>query len=210
MKDLILVGAGGFGREVLEVVKDINRHNPTWNIKGFINDDLTALDGYKAKEEYPILGTIKDWVPGENEVFAMCISSPAGKKKVAGIMKAKGAQFVNVISPRVFMADYVTMGEGIVITAFSVQENAKIGNFVTIAGSIVGGTCEIGDYSTTTSLANLTNSKIGEEVFIGSHAVILNNLKIGDRAFICAGSIVFNNIKPDTKVWGSPAKRCPF
>lgn len=210
MKDLIIVGAGGFGREILEVIKHINREKPTYNILGFINDDLTSLDAYEVSKEYKILGTIKDWQPTGNEVYAMGITSPAGKKKVAELLKARGAQFETIISPRVFMADYVTMGEGVVITAFSVQENAKIGNFVTIAGSVVGGTCEIGDYTTTTAFANLTNSKIGSGVFVGSHAVILNNLKIGDNSMICAGSIVFNNIKPGTKVWGSPAKKAPF
>lgn len=207
MKDIIIVGAGGFGRELLEVIKHINSVKPTWNIKGFINDDLTALDNYECGKEYRILGTIKDWQPSENEVFAMGISSPQGKKKVAELLKSRGAYFETIISPRAFIADYVTMGEGVVITAFSVQENAKLGDFVSILGSVVGGTCEIGDYSTTTGFANLTSAKIGKGVFVGSHAVVLNDLRVGDDVFICAGSIVFNNIKSGVKVWGNPAKK---
>ena len=210
MKDIIIVGAGGFGRELIEVIKLINREKPTYNILGFINDDLHSLDNYEVGKEYRILGTIKDWQPTGNEVYAMAITSPAGKKKIAELLKPRGAQFETIISPRAFIADYVTIGEGTVITAFSVQENAKLGNFVTIAGSLVGGTCEVGDYTTSTGFANLTDAKIGSGVFIGSHAVVLNGLKVGDNCTICAGSIVFNNIKSGTKVWGSPAKKAPF
>ena len=77
-------------------------------------------------------------------------------------------------------------------------------------GSVVGGTCEIGDYSTTTGFANITSAKLGKGVFVGSHAVVLNNLRVGDDAFICAVSIVFNNIKSGMKVWGNPAKKVVF
>lgn len=210
MKDLIIVCAGVFGRELLEVVKHVNRVTPKWNIKGFINDDLNALDGHMCSKDYPILGTIKDWIPSENEVFAVGIASPKGKRTVVETLKAKGAKFETVISPRAFVADYVTLGEGVIITAGSVQTEADIGDFVTVAGSVVGCGCSIDEYSTTTSMVNLTSAQIGKDVFIGSHSVVLENNKIGDGAFICAGSIVFNNISAGKKVWGIPAKKAPF
>ena len=206
MKDLIIVGAGGFGREAFGLAKVINRLSHQWNIKGFINDIPDALDGKKI--DLKIIGTIKDWIPSDNEVFVMGISSPAGKEKVAKILKDRGAQFVSLIHPRAFIGDYVEFGEGCVVTGGSfVGSCSKIGNFVHIAASMVGQDAEIGDFSTTTGFANVTNSKIGRKVFVGSHAVILNKLKVGDEAFVCAGSIVFNNVKPGTKVFGNPAKK---
>ena len=210
MKKLIIVGAGGFGREVLEVIKHINREKPTYEILGFINDIPGTLDDFPVGKEYKILGTIQDWQPAEDEYFVMAMTTPASKKKVVEHLKAKGAKFETIISPRVFVADYVTFGEGVVVTAFSIQENAKIGNFVTLAGAVVGGTCEIGDYSTAGAFSNLTTSKIGSGVFIGSHTVLLNTVKVGDDAFICAGSMVFSNVRAGAKVWGNPAKKCPF
>ena len=206
MKDIIIVGAGGFGREAYYLIKAINAVKPTWNIKGFINDipvDLTAK-----KIDVPILGTIKDWVPAENEVFAMGISSPSGKEKVAAILKPKGAQFVTLIHPAAMVIETAVMGEGCIIGGrSSVGDCAVLGNFVNIAGSMVGQDAEIGDFSTTTGYVNVTNAKLGKRVFVGSHAVILNGRKIGDDAFVCAGSIVFANVKPGLKVWGNPAKR---
>ena len=209
MKDLIIVGAGGFGREALFIVKTINKIKPQWNIRGFINDIPDALDGVKCS--HSIIGTIKDWEPKENEVFVMGISSPIGKEKVAGALKAKGAKVVTLIHPAAIISDEAVLGEGCVIGARStVGGGATIGDFVNIAGSMIGQDAIIGDYSTTTGFANITNAILGKRVFVGSHAVILNKLRVGDDAFVCAGSIVFNNIKAGTKVFGNPAKRMKF
>lgn len=206
MKDLIIAGAGGFGREVYYLAKAINDITPRWNIKGFINDipvDLKAM-----KIDLPILGTIKDWQPGENQVFAMGISSPVGKEKVASILKSKGAKFETLIGPLACVCSTASIGEGCVITYPSiVGDCAKIGAFVDMHGTMVGQDAEVGDYSTTTGYANLTNAKIGKRVFVGSHAVILNKRTVGDDAFICAGSIVFNNVKSGMKVMGNPARK---
>lgn len=206
MKDLIIVGAGGFGREALVLAKTLNQIEPKWNIRGFINDIPDALDGIKCS--HSIIGTIKDWKPQDNEVFVMGISSPEGKEKVAGILKAKGAKFVTLIHPYAIVSDYVTLGEGCIVNGrSSIGDNAVLGDFVNLAGSMVGQDAVIGDYSTLTGYANITNAHLGKSVFVGSHAVILNKRKVGDGAYVCAGSIVFNNVKPGIKVLGNPAKK---
>ena len=206
MKDLIIAGAGGFGREALSLAKTLNNIEPRWNIKGFINDIPDALDGVKCS--HGIIGTIKDWIPSENEVFVMGVSSPAGKEKIASILKSKGAQFITLIHPYAIVNEYVTMGEGCIINGrSSIGDGAILGDFVNLAGSMVGQDAEIGDFSTTTGYANITNAKLGKRVFVGSHAVILNKRKVGDDAYICAGSIVFSNVKPGIKVFGNPAKK---
>ncbi len=206
MKDLIIAGAGGFGREALSLAKTLNNIEPRWNIKGFINDIPDALDGVKCS--HGIIGTIKDWQPSDNEVFVMGVSSPAGKEKIASILKSKGAQFITLIHPYAIVNEYVTMGEGCIINGrSSIGDGAILGDFVNLAGSMVGQDAEIGDFSTTTGYANITNAKLGKRVFVGSHAVILNKRKVGDDAYICAGSIVFSNVKPGIKVFGNPAKK---
>ena len=206
MKDLIIVGAGGFGREAFALARYLNKKNPQWNIRGFINDIPDALDGVKIDAK--IIGTIKDWQPSDNEVFVMGIASPAGKEKVATMLKARGAKFLTMISPAAIIGDYVEIGEGCVINGpASVGGCAKIGNFVHIAASMVGQDAVIGDYSTTTGFANVTNAIIGKKVFVGSHACIMNKLKIGDEAIVGMGSVVISNVKPGTRVFGNPAKK---
>lgn len=204
MKDLIIVGAGGFGREAYYIAKAINAVSTQWNIKGFIND--IPVDLKKVKIDLPILGTIKDWQPSENEVFAMGISSPAGKEKVVNILKTRGACFVTLIDPRARISEHVTFGEGCVVGGgSSIGDCANIGDFVHIAGSAIGQDRLIGEYSTTTAFTNVATGNIGRRVFVSSHAVILKD--VGDDAFVAAGSIVMSKVKPGTRVMGCPAKK---
>jgi len=203
MKDLIIVCAGGFGREVYYMAKSIGK----WNIKGFIDDNLHALDGLNIA--LPVIGTIKDWRPSENEVFALGVSDPKTKETIVGIMKSKGAKFETLIAPHSRIIETTTIGEGCIING-SVGDCVKIGNYVNVMGSMIGQDSTIDDYSTTTGFTNIASAHIGKRVFLGSHAVILNGKKVGDDAYVCAGSIVFSNVKPGTKVFGNPAKKMEF
>ena len=203
MKDLIIVCAGGFGREVYYMAKSIGK----WNIKGFIDDNLHALDGVNIA--LPIIGTIKDWVPSDNEVFALGVSNPKTKEVIVGIMKAKGAKFETLIAPHSRVIETSTIGEGSIISG-SIGDCVKVGDFVNVMGSMIGQDSEIGDFSTTTGYTNIASAKLGKRVFVGSHAVVLNGKKVGDDAFICAGSICFSNVKAGTKVFGNPAKKMDF
>lgn len=205
MKDLIIVGAGGMGRKLFTCVQRINKIENKWNIKGYIDDNLHALDGIKT--ELSLIGTIKNWNPSENEVFVMGISDSKIKYKVAKQMKEKGAKFETIVSPEVLMGEYVEIGEGsVVITPYNVESCAKIGKFVTLLGSTIALDGEIGDYSTTAGFANLTTAKIGKGAYVASHVVIVPGINIGDGAYVGAGSIVTRDIKPFTKVFGNPAR----
>lgn len=205
MKDIIIVGAGGFGREAMSLIKEINKEQYQYTIKGFIDDNLNALDGIQC--DIPIIGKISEWNPIENEYFVMGIANPQTKETVTRLLMSKGAKFETLIGVKAYIGDHVKLGEGCVITSGSIGSCTTLGDFVNIAGSMVGQDAQIGDYSTITGFANVTNAHIGKRVFVGSHAVILNKRKIGDDAFICAGSIVFNNVKAGIKVFGNPAKK---
>ena len=201
MKDLIIVGAGGFGREVYYLAKSIGK----WNIKGFIDDKQVDMADVKITEAQWI-GTIKDWEPSENEVFALGIASPKAKEIVSNILKKKGAKFETLIAPTAYVNSTTILGEGCVVGGSAwVGDCNKIGNFVNIAGSSIGQDVEIGDYTTTTAHTNIPSGKIGKRVFIGSMAVVLANVE--DDATVAAGSIVMRKVKAGTKVMGNPAKR---
>ncbi len=210
MKELIIVGAGGFGRELLQWVKDINQVENKWEIKGFIDDNLNALDGFNS--DYEVIGNIKDWGPDSNEVFACGIANPMHKEKITSILKSKGAIFTSVIHPTAIIGCHNQIGEGLVAYPYSgISVNVKIGDFVTLLSSGIGHDAMIGNYTTISSYCDITGGVIiGDKVFLGSHVTIIPGRKIGDNAYIGAGSVVVTNIKKHTKVMGNPAKRMDF
>lgn len=203
MKKIIIVGAGGFGREAYYLIKAINKQDPKWEIKGFIDDYVKSLDDKHIST--PIISTISDYTPEDEDWFVLGIASPRGKEKVATLLKSKGAHFATLIHPTADINETAEIGEGCVISGGSIGDCSKIGNFVHIAASMVGQDVEIGDYTTTTAYVNIPSAKIGKRCFIGSHSVIFNNL--GDDVEVVAGSVVFHKVKNNTMVMGYPAKR---
>lgn len=207
MKELVIVGAGNAAREVLQIAKDINRAEKTWEIKGFVADsglDIKAL----TNGDYDIIGTIDEWEPNENEVFTCAIADPNGREHVVNKLIKRGATFIQMIHPKVHINDYCTIGEGVILyPTASIGPNALVGNFV-FSQSVITHDCVVGPFSTISGGARLTGgTKVGERVFVGSNATIIPGRTIGDDAFISAGSVVIRNVKPGTKVFGNPARR---
>lgn len=207
MRDIIILGANGFGREVLQWIKDINNIEPTWNIKGFLDDNPNALDGYVC--DYEVLGTIQDWTPSEDEEFVFAIASPKVKETLAIMLKAKGAKFARVIHPTSIVGEFCEIGEGLIVTPRAkISPNVKIGDFVTVLGCGIGHDAEISDYCTLCGYCAISGHvKLGKRVFVATSAVIAPSKKVGDDAYICMGSMVMTNIKAGYKVMGCPAKK---
>ena len=204
MKKIIIVGAGGFGREAFFIIKDINKIKPTWNVLGFLDDNKTSL--IDEKIEVPILSKIDDWQPAEDEYFILGMASPKTKEFIAKKLRVKGAKFATIISPYALVNETAQIGEGCVITSFSsICDCSVIGSFVNVAGSIVGQDAIVGDFTTTTAYVNIAGVKVGKRCFIGSQSVILGNIE--DDVEVVAGSTVFHKIKAGNKVMGYPAKR---
>lgn len=204
MKDLIIVGAGGFGCEAISVAESINKNTNEWNILGFLDDNIEI--GTEVFHGYKVIGNIKDWQPKSSEYFSLGVSSSLAKEKLYNLLKEKGGQFATLIAPSIYIPKEIEIGEGCTVTLAWFGVNVKLGKCVNIHGSMIGES-EIGDFSTTTGFTNVAGAKIGKRVFIGSHAVVLNKVKVGDDAYICAGSIVFTKVKPGIKVIGNPAKK---
>ena len=210
MKDIIIVCAGATAIEVFSLIETINDEAQKWgkpkeyNLLGFIEDNEAVILPHYI--HYPILGKIEDWKPKGDEVYAMGNSTPKIKEFLANKLIESGCRFETLISPFSRVKPYTEIGKGCVITSYCINNGAKIGDFVHIQGSMIGGHAEIGDYSTTLGFANIPNAKIGKRVYIGSHAVVLGS-SVGDDAEVCVGSIVVSKVKAGTKVFGNPARK---
>lgn len=208
MKKLIIVGAGGFGRELLQWCKDANKVEKKWVITGFLDDNIDALDGYECEEK--IIGTIHEWQPGDDELFAMAIANPAIKKEVAEKLEERGAKFTSIIHPTARIGNFTEIGKGVVLYPNAgVTVNVKVGDFVTILDNTsVGHDAMIGKYSTICASCGINGHvRVGEQVFIGCNVATIPNVRIGNQAHIGVGSVVVSNVRDGMHVFGNPAKR---
>lgn len=208
MKDLIIIGAGGYGREVLQWCKDINSVEKKWNIKGFLDDNAGSLDGIEC--DISVIGCVKDYYPSKGEEFVVAVAEPIIKENIVHLFKERGASFASVIHPEAKIGSFNELGEGIVLyPGCRIMVNTKIGDFVTILdASTIGHDAVVGAYSTICGGCGINGHvELGSRVFVGSHASIVPGRKVGDDAYIGGGSVVVSNIKPGVRVFGNPAKK---
>ncbi len=207
MKDVIIIGASGFGREIVQWIDDINNVNPEWNILGFIDDNPKALEGCKC--DYKVLGPINGWDPKSSEYFVCALAIPEVKYKIVSMLKEKGAKFATIIHPTALVNKNAIIGEGVVMTPRSnVNPDVEIGDFVSILGSGIGHDAKVGDYSTLSGRCSVNGHvQVGKMVYMGCGTVIAPSKKIGDGAYIGIGSVVVTNVKAGTRVFGNPARK---
>ena len=205
MKRCLIVGAGGFGREVLSWASHVKQEQ--WKIAGFLDSNPLALCGKDIR--HPILGDPDTWVAKEDEVFISGLGDPNVRLRVCGSLKSRGAEFVTLIHPSVITGLNIEIGEGCVIAPnVVITVNAMLERFVlvNIAASI-GHDSRIGEGTTISCHCDVTGYvSIGRCCFLGSHACVLPGKKVGDHAIVGAGSTVIRNVAPRTTVMGVPAQ----
>ena len=207
MKRLIIVGAGGFGREVYawaEAHPDCGR---LWEIAGFLDDNPAALDRF----DYPvsILAAVVDYSPQSNDLFLCAIGSPAIKRMVCGKLLGSGAEFISLVHPTVVIGFNVEIGVGTIICPHAIVTcDVAIGDFVAInCHSSIGHDVRIADWVTLSGHCDVTGqTELGEMAFLGSGARILPLKKVGARAMVGAGSVVISHVPTNAKVFGNPAR----
>jgi len=209
MQSVVIVGAGGFGREVLEIFKDQNKISEMWDILGFI-DENKELWG-KLINGYPVLGGL-DWLTKPSNKINSCvcaINTSDIRKEVIRKLDKIGVNYINAIHPSVVMSDSVKFGYDVVICAGSIlTTNIEIGNHVHInLNCTVGHDAVISSYCTLSPGVSINgHNKLGEVVYVGTGAVFVQNVSVGDLTTIGAGAVVIENIPEKVCAVGVPAK----
>ena len=208
MQDLVIVCENSFGLDVQFIVEAINSSktrngkDPIYNIKGFICPEAAFEScGIKLTS---ILGSIENWQTKE-DVYAMGIVDPRHKEKAAQILKSKGAKFVSLWAPWV-LANPMPHGEGCIIAAHSIKDNAIIHDFVTLFYSMIS-TAEIGSYSSVMAYSNVTNAKLAEYCYLEDNTAIMYNLSVVMDTHVLPNSIIINNVKKPGTLFGIPARK---
>lgn len=208
MKDLYIVGAGGFGREVAWLAERMNAIQKTWNIIGFI-DDNQALHG-TTEGGYPILGGCDYFSDREEEAWVVCAVGAAKVRKMVidKLMKYPHVRFASLIDPSVLLSDRVEIREGTIVCAGTILTvDITIGKHVIInLDCTVGHDAQISDYVTVYPSANISgNVTVGECVELGTGAQIIQGKSIADGAIVGAGAVVVKDIAKEGTYIGVPA-----
>lgn len=211
MKNLIIIGARGFGREYYTGVIQNESYGKDLIIKGFLDDKTDALSGY---EDYlPILSSVEDYEVKNDDVFICALGDSFYRRKYIDIILAKEGEFINLIDDKSIINKNAKIGKGVLIGPFcNISSNVVIGDFTIIQPFCnLGHDAQIGEYCTLESYTFMGGfSKIGDNVTLHTRSTILPNIKVGDNSIVGAGSVVIRNVKDNTTVFGVPAKKVVF
>ena len=210
MKQLVIIGAGGFGREVADTIERINQHEHQYDVLGYADDNQalwnTKINGLK------VLGG-KEWLKEfsrDRHIFAvMAIANATVKRSLADYLNGC-IQWENIIDPSAIISPYAEMGIGNIVQPFVViGPNTKIGNHCMFnLRTNMGHDAKTEDFISAMSMCDITGGVfIKEGSYLATSVAIVPGVVIGKNAFICAGSVVLKDVEDDAQVIGYPAKR---
>ena len=205
MKDLVIIGAGGFGREMVTQVQRINDVKPTWNVLGLVDETVTeTVEGYK------ILGNLEAFLSMDPKpYYFIAIADSNVRQKIADRCKAAGFPAATVICGEVFIAPSAEIGEGCFIgRKCGFMNNVKIGPFCIIQDrSSFGHDTTVGAFTSMMSSVMIGGeTHIGAHCYFGMRSTMINRINTADHCtFGACACVVKDALVPGTYV-GVPAK----
>ena len=208
MKSLLIIGAGGFGREMFGAAREAVDFGERFRIKGFLDANPAALDGFSGYP--PVIGAPETYVPAPDDVFITALGCIASRRRCVGMIEARGGEFIPVVHRSASLGPNVTVGAGsfiahnVVLTA-----DVKVGRHACVFhGSVIGHDTVIGDFSHLYSLVSIGGGvRVGEGASVFPGAKVVPRVSIGDHATVGIGSTVIRDVDQDITVFGSPAER---
>ena len=206
MKEIYIVGAGGFGREVFGWLQATSGF-PDLKFCGFLDDNPDALKGMDYDKG--VVAPISNFVVKSSHLFVCGIGDVATKMKLCKPLMDRGAKFMSVVHPTAIVGNNVKLGHGVVLCPGVILTcDVEVGDMVMInCNSSAGHDVKVGDWSTISAYCDLTGyTRLGKGVFLGSGARIIPGKSIGDDGFVGAGSVVIRSVESGQKVFGNPSR----
>ncbi len=210
---IVIVGAGGFGREVLFYIQDMNRVSclqagqASYDVMGFVDDNPHLHHTMVC--DVPVLGSTQ-WLTEHRDVQAVCaIGAPRIRRDVVATLEPFGIEFVTIKHPYVFHSRYVELGPGAVLCAGVVlTTQIRSGKHLLVNMNVsVGHDCVFGDFVTVNLGCNLSgNVTLHSGVELGSNVAVIPGRSIGEGAVVGAGAVVTHDLEPNHVYVGIPAK----
>ena len=210
MKQLLILGAGGMGKEIYYTARHSIGYGTEFVVKGFLDFPDPEWD---TNIYPPILGLEDDYEIQPDDIFTCSIGDVHLKRKVCEKMKARGAKFQTLIFENAQIGYNVKIGEGCIIDPYArigadvvLGENCLVQTF-----AILGHEAKIGNYCRFDCRSLLVGGVIvGDNVTVHTNAVVSHKVALEDDSTVAALSFVIKKVKAGTTVMGNPAKRLEF
>ena len=209
LKKLVIIGASGFGREVLWTISDHNNVEYRYNVLGYIDDDPTLIN--QKIHDLPVLGNV-EWLTKNLDTNVKCVLAIGNckiRKHIAQIIQKSGFSFETIIHPSVKYSKSVKIGSGTIIQAGCViTVDVTIGENVHMnLNTTVGHDSIIENFVTLNPGVHVNgNTTIGEGTYVGSGTVMKQDLDIGEWATIGAGTVLVTDVPSKTLFLWTPGK----
>lgn len=206
MKDLVIIGAGGFAREVAWLVEEINNSRPTWNLLGYLDENRASGEEING---LPILGNMAWLDSRQSGITAVCaIGDPRTRRRIVESLRGQVA-FAALVDPSVKMSSSVSIGLGTIICAGSIATvNVSIGNHVVVnLDCTLGHDSILHDFCSLMPSVNVSGGvTLGEGAYCGTGVQIIQGKTVGPWTTIGAGAVVVNDLAKMVLAVGVPAK----
>lgn len=208
MKDLVIVGVGGFAREVHQLMEDFGLQNSLYNFIGFLDDNPEYHN--KEVHGFPVLGGVS-WLRDHGDAaVAVGIGSTSVRRRIVQRIQASCANsFATLVHPSARIGNRVAIGEGTIVCAGTiVTTDVSIGKHVVLGtGSTVGHDAHFDDYVTVAPSVTISGAvNVGAGCDLGTGSTIIQGINIGHWSVVGAGAVVVKDVPPNVTAVGMPAK----
>ncbi|MCB0977317.1 MAG: NeuD/PglB/VioB family sugar acetyltransferase [Acidimicrobiales bacterium] len=204
---IVIAGAGGHGREVLDVLEDMATAGADVSVVGFVDDAPAHPERITARGAVLLEG-FGD-VRAEGAHYVVGVAGAAGRRALVARAEAAGLRAASLRHPSVVSGSSNIVGEGLIAFPLaSYTTNITFGRHVHLSRcSTVGHDCVFGDFVTVLPGANVSGDvRLGDDVWVGTGATILQGVSVGSGTTVGAGAVVTRDLPPDVVAFGVPAK----
>ena len=212
-EEIVVIGAGGFGRETLDVIEAINEANGTgrWHVVGVVDDSPAPVNLERLRARaYEYLGSVaRNLETREPATYAIGIGSSSARARMVADLDGSGWSAATLVHPSASVGSAAVIEAGVVVCGgVQVSTNVRLGRHVHLnPGSIIGHDSQLGDFVSVNPGAIISGEvTVGSGVLIGAGAVVLQGIAIGSGATVGASACVTRTVMPESVVKGVPAR----